>query len=389
MNIKLIIVYTLVIMNLNFINGVSSHKNKFEWTEEEKNEIKAIQENGLSYDDKNKIKALISQNPWLSLEEATAHYQIQKVNKVTIENLLNFALNLAGPLKLIGASIIIGNTYSLFKPLFEPFVHKYLKKFIFKNSIQPEVTSVTFNNIAGYGTIKKQLNIIIKKLQKMKKQRKLEKIDGLLFYGDPGCGKTFFAQALANEANVAFFNIKASDLINEEGLIGDRIQLLFEKIRFYTEDYGPCILLIDEIDFLITNRNNGKLDNNEKIILQDFLSSLDGTKILNGVLVIGSTNYKNSIDIALLRNGRLGNHIEFSLPTLNDIKEIVITISKKMNLSINHSFSIDIFCEELLGKNITSIIQSLENIKDFMIENKYELQLTDKLINEFKKENIL
>ncbi len=167
------------------------------------------------------------------------------------------------------------------------------------------------------------------------------------------------------------------------------MKLLFEKIRAYAESNGPCVLLIDEIDLLIANRNNGKLDNNEKIVLQDLLSLLDGTKALKGVLIIGNTNYKNSVDIALLRNGRLGKHIEFTLPNTDDIKKICLLTLKKLNLEFDKDFSIDIFSKKLLGRNVSHIIQTLTNIKDFIIENKYKLLLNNSLIDQYEIENFL
>lgn len=384
MKIQLTIIY-LLSMFLIFNTQPMNNKTELRWTEKEKDTIKKIQQEGLGQEDKQGIIDILHNAPWYTLEQATAQYKIDKTNKESIKNILK----LAAPLKFLFTAIFLSNIYSLAKPFIEPFIQKHLGKFIFKNSIQPEKTNITFKNIAGYEAIKKRLKIIIKKIKNQKKENILEKIDGLLFYGEPGCGKTLMAQAIANEANVDFFNIKASDLINEEGVIGDRMKLLFEKIRAYVKSHGHCVLLIDEIDFLIANRNNGKLDNNEKIVLQDLLSLLDGTKALKGVLIIGNTNYKESIDIALLRNGRLGNHIEFTLPNINDIKKICLLQLKALNLEIDADFSIDIFSQKLLGHNVSRIIQTLTNIKDFIIENKYKLLLNNSLIDQYEIENCL
>ena len=38
---------------------------------------------------------------------------------------------------------------------------------------------------------------------------------GLLLYGYPGCGKTYFAQAIANELNINYISVKGPELLNK------------------------------------------------------------------------------------------------------------------------------------------------------------------------------
>jgi SpoVK/Ycf46/Vps4 family AAA+-type ATPase len=355
------------------------------WTNEEINKISELNREKLPKKDREKIIKMIEKCPWLNREEATKQYKMQQASA----RLMNQISKMAEPLKFIGLALMLNNIYSLFKPFIEPYIQKHIGKFIFKNSIQPEQNNISFTSIAGYEVIKKQMRTIIKKIKKQKMSCVLEKIDGVLFYGAPGCGKTLFAESIANEAGVGFFNIKASDLINEEGNVGDRIKLLFEKIYAYTQNSGPCVLFIDEIDLLVPARNMGKLDNNEKIILQDLLSLLDGSKSLKGVLIIANTNFINAIDFALLRNGRLGTHIEFKLPTINDIEEICSFQIKKLNLKFDTNYSVREFATKLLGKNVAHIVQSIIDIKDFIIQNKYSNIINNDLIDCYEKEYIL
>ena len=60
----------------------------------------------------------------------------------------------------------------------------------------------------------------------------------------------------------------------------------------------------------------------DKRVVNTLLAKLDGVEQLNNILIIGMTNFMDSLDPALLRSGRLalkviieffGNHLEFWL----------------------------------------------------------------------------
>ncbi len=139
MKIKLTIIYSLLIFNAqsidnNFNSQSINNNNELIWTAKEKEVITQIQQQGLYEEDKQAIIDILKNTPWLTLEQATAQYKINKTNQASIKN----ALKLAAPLKLFFAAIFLSNLYSLAKPFIEPFIQKNLGKFIFKNSIQPE-----------------------------------------------------------------------------------------------------------------------------------------------------------------------------------------------------------------------------------------------------------
>jgi AAA+ superfamily predicted ATPase len=378
--LKLIIFYCI---------ALKSSINDDIFTPDQINEIEKIRKAGITSEDAPAVIDIIRQNPWLTRQEAINMFKQQKQIETSLARSLDLLAKYKWAVVTWGSIWGSMQVYSLFKPFLEPIIQKFVSKLIFKNSIQPEIVGISFKDIAGYEEIKRRMRVIIKKINKMKVNGKLEKLDGVLFYGDPGCGKTLFAEAIAKEAGVSLFSVKASDLMNEAGNIEDKIKLLFEKIKVYIENYGPAILLIDEVDFLIASRKKGKLDSNEKIILQDLLSLLDGTKSVKGLLVIANTNYIDDIDIAMMRNGRLGVHIEFKLPSLIDIKALVIMYSEKLYLEIDKDFKIDDFAQKLLGKNVSHIIQVINNLSDFIKDNKYDYILTNSLVSSYEVENSL
>ncbi|MCD6565585.1 MAG: AAA family ATPase [Bacteroidales bacterium] len=124
--------------------------------------------------------------------------------------------------------------------------------------------------------------------------------NGILFYGPPGCGKTFISRKLAEEVSYNFIEIKPSDLgsIYVHGS-QKKIGELFQKAR----EMSPTILFIDEIDALIPIRDS-KLDQHYSSEVNEFLSQMNDCSS-DGVVMICASNRPDKIDPAALRTGRI------------------------------------------------------------------------------------
>ena len=148
---------------------------------------------------------------------------------------------------------------------------------------------------------------------------------GVLFHGPSGVGKTLAAQCLASSLSLPVVKVIAADIL-DQWLGGSEaaIRSLFARAR----SASPCVLLFDDIDAIASNRNDddGDSTNVQSRILSTLLNEMDGVSSQanrGGVLVLATTNRLSAIDSALLRPGRLEEHIELGLPSALDIEEIL------------------------------------------------------------------
>jgi len=162
-----------------------------------------------------------------------------------------------------------------------------------------------FSAIAGMQTLKNMLQtdvIDIIRYPEEYKKHGLGLPNGMLLYGPPGCGKTFFAERFAEETDYNFRKVIASDLasIYVHGT-QEKIGKIFDEAR----QNAPAILYFDELDAMTPDRENAQHSYGSEV--NEFLSQLDNCGD-SGVFVIGSTNKPQLIDKAILRAGRLEKH---------------------------------------------------------------------------------
>ena len=147
--------------------------------------------------------------------------------------------------------------------------------------------------------------------------------------GPPGTGKTLLAKAIAGEAGVPFFFASGSQF--EEvyvGLGAKRVRELFDAAK----QKSPAIIFIDEIDALGGSR---KLKDQSalKQTLNELLVQMDGFEENSGIIVIGATNFAESLDSALMRPGRFDKNVTVPLPDVGGRKEILEMYADKTKVS--------------------------------------------------------
>ena len=190
--------------------------------------------------------------------------------------------------------------------------------------IDPSEKRIMFKDVAGVNEAKEDLIEVVDFLKEPKKFTDLgAKIPrGVLLFGPPGTGKTLLARAVAGEANVAFFNISASEFVEMfVGVGASRVRDLFEQAR---KNY-PCIIFMDEIDAVGRHRGSGLgggHDEREQTLNQ-LLVEMDGFDNTKGIILIAATNRPDVLDPALLRPGRFDRRIVVDQPDIKGREEIL------------------------------------------------------------------
>lgn len=197
-----------------------------------------------------------------------------------------------------------------------------------------DISSVTFDDIAGLEEVKVEVREVVDFLKNPEKYTRLgAKIPkGVLLVGPPGTGKTLLARAVAGEAGVPFFSMSGSEFVEMfVGVGASRVRDLFRKAK----QSAPSIIFIDEIDAIGRSRGRAasfQANDERENTLNQLLTEMDGFGANTGVIVLAATNRGEILDRALLRPGRFDRQIYLDLPTLTERKAIFEVHTKPLKL---------------------------------------------------------
>jgi hypothetical protein len=216
-------------------------------------------------------------------------------------------------------------------------------------------TSKTFDNLFFDGK-----DALIKRLDAFVRRGKyavlgLPETLGLLFYGEPGTGKTSCIKAIANYLDMSLVIVPMAHIKTkkrlEEVFFSNRIGVPQEK-RIYVFEEIDCNgwedivkdrrlisadtasakkdsepLLLEKLAEAVgaggsEGEKSFKRDNSDKLTLGGILEVIDGLVECPGRVIIMTTNHKEYVDSALLRPGRIDMEIEFKRLRAEDVAQI-------------------------------------------------------------------
>lgn len=253
-----------------------------------------------------------------------------------------------------------------------------------------------FKAISGMQNLKQMLTIdIINALKEPEKYQKygLAIPNGMLLYGPPGCGKTFFAEKFAEEINFKFYQLKPSDIQSKwVNATQEKVKNLFDEAK----RNSPSIIFIDELDAIVPSRDTDNISHMNTAAVNEFLAQMNNCGEY-GIFVIGATNRPNAIDPAILRSGRLDKHIYLPPPDF-EAREMMFEYylkSRPISLDINYSelakktecyasSDIKFLCDESARK---ALYKNEEISQNTILEiiKVTKSSLTKEMLNEYKK----
>lgn len=205
-----------------------------------------------------------------------------------------------------------------------------------------------FAAIAGMEDLKRQMREeVLEPLHNPEEYRRYGVTipNGMLLYGPPGCGKTFFAKHFAEEAGFNFMCITPATLKSRYvNATQENIAKMFKE----AEENAPTIIFIDEFNEIVPNRD-GDVHEMSRSAVNEMLAQMDRTGE-KGVFVIGVTNYPNMIDPAILRAGRLDKKYYIGVPD----KEARAAIFKLYLIKRPYDFGLDYVALADLTENYVS-----------------------------------
>ena len=155
----------------------------------------------------------------------------------------------------------------------------------------------------------------------------LREIGKLLFVGPPGTGKTSVARALAHELDLPFVEVKLSMITSQ--YLGETAKNV-DKTFQVAKRLSPCILFIDEFDFVAKTRASDEHAAIKRAV-NTLLKSIDEISLIRDeVLLIGATNHPDQLDAAAWR--RFDEIVNFPKPDEGMRADILNVVTREMEI---------------------------------------------------------
>jgi len=214
-----------------------------------------------------------------------------------------------------------------------PAVDRDEAKTVSKTPPKRNIPETSFSDIGGIDNIIEQVREVVElplKNPGLFKHLGIKPHKGVMLHGDPGCGKTMIAKAIAHEVNAHFISVKGPELINKYyGQSEENLRNLFLEAR----EMEPAIIFFDEIDAVAQKRSGADNLRMDARFVNQLLSLMDGIEEFGRLCVIGATNRIELIDEALLRPGRFDYRLQVKRPDAEGCFRILEITTEEMPLS--------------------------------------------------------
>jgi cell division protease FtsH len=196
-------------------------------------------------------------------------------------------------------------------------------------------------DIGGYDKVKKRLKQeileVLARRDATTNEDEILRIEeliprGMIFWGPPGTGKTYFAKTMAAALGAAVTIVSGPELKSK--WVGESEEQL-RQVFYRARQSAPAIIIFDELDSFASARGTYTGSGVEHSMVNQLLTEMDGFHKEELVFVVGTTNFVEILDPALLRPGRFEFHLYIPYPEMDDRREILKIYDRKMQLQMS------------------------------------------------------
>jgi AAA+ superfamily predicted ATPase len=236
----------------------------------------------------------------------------------------------------------------------------------------PEEVELTLDDLVLTEDQEAEIHKIVKAIEHREylAQIGLREIGKLLFVGPPGTAKTSTARALGYDLDLPFVEVKLSMITSQ--YLGETAKNV-EKVFEVAKRLSPCILFMDEFDFVAKTRRSDEHAAIKRAV-NTLLKSIDNISLIeDDVLLIGATNHPDQLDAAAWR--RFDDILNFPKPDEQMRSDILRVITRRMRIADFDPDEIAEMTEGLTGSDLRLVLR--EAVLEALTEERTELTQED------------
>lgn len=163
-------------------------------------------------------------------------------------------------------------------------------------------------------------------------------VAGILLFGAPGNGKTLLGRAVATALGSAegFISVKGPEVLDPYvGVSEQNVRDLFARAKAHKQETGNrAVIFIDEAEALLTTRSNHHNYMGQTIV-PTFLTEMQGLEGSSAIVIL-STNRRDMLDPAVIRDGRIDFKVEVKPPTRTEGPQIFDIHMGRKPIKVGH-----------------------------------------------------